>query len=373
MCGVYSGQMRIERLKWIAKVSNELNDTETALDASNRALEYLKESNDIESLNQLNQTLGRDELGKSIRQIREEESRLTKELKIFYDNMIKESIRMGLFELCDFYMSTGNYKKALDCLYKAREHCVNISQLIACTFNEVRVGLLTQDFSLIQRTSARIQIGQRASLDLSPEQLIQLDYIQCASGIAEMNYKNYTAAVDCFRRLEHFHSEIASEQSVAWYGTLCGLICLSRKDFEQFQKDFKVILENQVTCKDLVYMFLNCNLRGILSLLNSYKDTLRYDLFLDVEMICEIRERFLILYCNQFVKVKIDSVSDVIGIERNNLNEKLRLLISCEKLNFRIDEMNEILVSKEINSKRETLCIIEKAQHKFNQLQELFK
>ncbi|PAV18220.1 G pathway suppressor 1 [Pyrrhoderma noxium] len=311
-----------------------------------------------------------------------ERNKLEVELKTYQSNMIKESIRMAHRDLGNFYKAAGDEGLALKHYSRSREFCSSSQHVLEMCLSILELVIEQRNYGHITTYVFKAEAALdsiRTSDPSSPggqsEKLVHKkarpsaerervqSKLDVANALAYLGAGQYEKAATTFLKLGHpknledWIGKTITPSDIAVYGTLCALATLSRGAItaQVIQNDvFAVYLEQEPYVRDLVSAYMGSKFKTVLDLLERYSSRHYLDIHLGPhlnELTNLIRDRALILYFQPFANVRLQKMATAFGMELNDIENTLVILIRRGAIKGRIDKRNKILKTNVVNQR----------------------
>lgn len=284
--------------------------------------------------------------------------KLDNDLKSYRSNMVKESIRMGFFDLGDHYYNCGDLNNALKYYTRARDYCTVSKHLVNLCLNVIKVSIEMKSWSSVLNYVSKAESTPDVSKDANA-----MGQLKCCSALAQLALRSYKEAARLFLLVPFEHSnfpEIITSRDIAVYGGLCALASFDRQDLKRRvmeNMDFKNFLELVPEVRELIKAFYYSRYAVILKNMEKIKGDLLLDLHLHphvTALFCNIREKSLVQYFSPFLSVDMNKMAEAFSTDVKSLETELASLIMRKRIPARIDSDKKILYARQVDQRVST-------------------
>ncbi|KAL0945917.1 hypothetical protein HGRIS_012200 [Hohenbuehelia grisea] len=318
-----------------------------------------------------------------------ERQKLETEVKTYMNNLIKESIRMGLRDLGDFYRSIGEHGGALKQYTRSREFCTTSQHVLdMClsvlelliehrNYSHIATYVFKADAAIDAASSAAQASGATGAPTSSKKGSAERDKVQSkldfATGLSSLGQAHYEKAAMCFLRLGPPHQlgdwlgKLVAPGDIAIYGALCSLASLSRSAIKAQVIDnptFASYIEHEPYIRELIEAYMSSNFKVALDLLSKFST--RH--FLDINLAPHlhdltnlIRDRAVVLYFQPFSSIKLERMGASFGWSLGEVERHVVRLIQSGDIKGRVDSQNKVLQAKQTDHRTELFARASKA------------
>jgi COP9 signalosome complex subunit 1 len=265
--------------------------------------------------------------------------RLENELNSAKSSMIKESIRLALTDLGDFYLSRGLLIDSMKCYVRTRDF-----SSMPKHNDEYILNLITISILMDKMMNVANYLGKIDDHDTSD---MMKDKLRIVKGLFYLYQSNYEQAVKTFLTITSSDniqlSTILSTQDLAIYVTLCSLATLNRTSIRKLvleNHEYKSILDSVPMTRILLNEYLEGKYSSVLEKLSEFENVLFYDLYFEkhLEKILQlIRNHLVITFLTPFSSVHLSDMALVFNISQELIEEILCSLIATNQLKGKID------------------------------------
>ncbi|CAK7236716.1 hypothetical protein SCUCBS95973_009702 [Sporothrix curviconia] len=354
----YTGPTRFDRLILIGRSSVPLH-----LDALRAAFAEAKKSHDTgryrEAANYFNlaapdeaeELFSKSWIDSTDAANSAETKRLEREMKVYKNNLVKESIRMGNEELGRHLESIGDLAGAAEAYGRMRPDVSTPKHIVDMGKHLVSVSMQRKEWS-----SVIGQLNKITGLQGSDEEKLMQPYVRALSGVALLGQESYEAAARQFLEVDGSSISIAamtdgllSANDIAVYG---GLLALATMDRTQLQTSvlenskFRAFLEQEPHIRRAIAQFVNGRYAGCLSILASYRADYMLDLYLHRHVnaiYARIRNKCITNYLVPFSCVTLESMDAAFSKPGESIEAELASMIQKGLVNARIDSINKLV------------------------------
>ncbi|OAA68131.1 cop9 signalosome subunit 1 [Niveomyces insectorum RCEF 264] len=279
-----------------------------------------------------------------------ETKRLEREIKVYKNSLVKESIRMGHEELGRHLESIGDLLGAVDAYNRMRPDVSTPKHIVDMGKHLVGVSMQRKEWA-----AAAAQLNKITGLQGSEEEKLIQPYLRSMSGVALLGQGRFAAAAKSFLDVDGSISVskitdgFLSANDVAVYGGLLALATMDRKELQTKVLEntkFRVFLELEPHVRRAISQFVNGRYAACLGILASYRPDYMLDLFLQkhVDAIyAEIRNKCIINYLVPFSCVTLESMNAAFAAPGESIEEELASMIRKGVVDARLDSINKLV------------------------------
>jgi COP9 signalosome complex subunit 1 len=264
---------------------------------------------------------------------------------------LKDSYRVHLIELADFYLKTGDLVNAMKVLQRAKDVTVTADHQFELFSLMSLVSLYKKNISFAQNNAQKI-------IHLTGIPASQIVTSKIIMGLCNMQSNTFKTATEYFLGLEGENNvELASNTDLAVYLVLCALASMDRSSIKtelMQSKSFLVFSEDESLLLDLVDSYLNCKFSKVMQNIEHLRSRYFPDYFIGktLSVLCdEIKNKCLIQYLKAFKTVQISDLCLNFEMSENFIKERLSKLITEGKVDARIDAHEKVVRSRQIDQK----------------------
>jgi COP9 signalosome complex subunit 1 len=297
--------------------------------------------------------------------------KLESELRTYRNNLIKESIRIGMDELATFHSDTGDYQTAIRIWNKSREFCTNSRTLADANGAILKALVKSGELAMVMS-----QYGKLEGIAEFAEKKALLNNGLLACMLARLDAGLYGQAADHVLEIDmalwnNEFKDVVSMQDAATVGTLCALSAFTRKKLRSKVLDntaFRVFLEQEPYLLGLIRDFYTGKIVSVLTTLQAYKDDYVLDMYLSKhvdKLYLRIVQNLIVHYVLPYSCVDVTRMVDAFGgklgafqageNETAVLMELVAGLIRDDRLTYRIDDENNLLVLHHVDEQRRAM------------------
>ncbi|KAL5963677.1 COP9 signalosome complex subunit 1 [Taenia solium] len=304
---------------------------------------------------------------------------LETELKNFKVNAIKECTRKGYVDLANFCLNVGELSGAMKYYTRSREYCTSWQQDLNSCLSIVKVSIyqaawshagayvsMAENFCEAQNSESPPKNGD--TRPISPAVAAARSELALASGLIKLVTCNYQDATTQFLQANCDPDECTADKAaslltstnVAYCVTLCALATLDRGELRSRvlnSPTFRLILEAEAECRDIISAFYSANYAACLDALGKIKNFLKLDLFLadHVDSLYErIRMKAMCQYFVPYVCADLKLMAEVFRTNVTDLENELAELIRKGHIKGRIDSEKQLLCSLKVDPRYQT-------------------
>ncbi|KAK4163449.1 putative COP9 signalosome complex subunit 1 [Cladorrhinum sp. PSN259] len=284
---------------------------------------------------------------------RMETARLLGELKVYKNNLIKESIRMGHEDLGKHLESIGDLIGASETYGKMRPDISTVKHLIDAGKHMIRMSIQRREWSIINSHVAKMALGGQ----YPDEERAQQPYVQIARGLANLGLDKYHSAAVCFLSVDSnvgstpSYAELVSRNDVAVYGGLLALATMDRSELQTEVLDntsFRVFLEAEPHIRRAISMFVNGRYSSCIEILEAYRPDYLLDIYLQRHIstiYAKIRSKCIVQYLIPFSRVSLETISKAFGTPEQPIEQELAAMIQKGTLKARINLIDRLVTT----------------------------
>eukprot|EP01095_Lingulamoeba_sp_RSL-Kostka_P007360 TRINITY_DN2339_c0_g1_i3.p1 TRINITY_DN2339_c0_g1~~TRINITY_DN2339_c0_g1_i3.p1 ORF type:complete len:455 (-),score=134.58 TRINITY_DN2339_c0_g1_i3:717-2081(-) len=353
---LYTGNTKINRLKFIATRSEELKDDAYKLivqELLNRAKDPdFQNITNIELYCEACKELDMEPNNNFVEQVKNRTSQrldsLQNELSLSRANIIRESIRIGITDLGDFFTAQGDTETALSWYYQLKDYASSSKNIIDMCRNIVKTFIDEGKFVNITSYCSKA-LNQKKGVDKTIS-----SQFNAALGLKELEKKKYKIAAKYFTEYVKLNigdsfSDVILPSDIGIYGGLCALATYDRRDLKNniiSNPEFKHFLDLVPHVRELINDFYDTRYSSCLTAIDKLKDSLSLDIHLHdhlEDLSSLIRNRALKQYCSPFSSADINIMAEAFNTVPEDLEKELSQLIMSGEIQARIDSHNKIL------------------------------
>ncbi|CAK7206416.1 hypothetical protein SEUCBS139899_009208 [Sporothrix eucalyptigena] len=281
-----------------------------------------------------------------------ETKRLEREMKVYKNNLVKESIRMGHEELGKHLESIGDLLGATDAYNRMRPDVSTPKHIVDMGRHLVSVAMQRKEW-----VSVIGQLNKITGLQGTDEEKLMQPYIRSMSGVALLGQENYEAAARSFLEVDGstgatisaITGGFLSANDIAVYG---GLLALATMDRTKLQSNvlengrFRAFLEQEPHIRRAIAQFVNGRYAACLSILASYRADYMLDFYLQRHVnaiYTKIRNKCITNYLVPFSCVTLASMDAAFSEPGQSIESELATMIQKGLVNARIDSINKLV------------------------------
>ncbi|UNI16321.1 hypothetical protein JDV02_002759 [Purpureocillium takamizusanense] len=357
----YTGRTRFERLLFIGKTCVPL-----CVEALKAAIREAKNGSDVSRYKEAWECMRwaaphepeaqRDEawIDRTEAANKTETARLEAELKVYKNNLIKESIRMGNEDLGQHFEKIGRLEAASDYYSRMRQDVSTTRHIIDCGQRLANVSLERKDWPMVLTNISKVTSLPGSNLDPATD-LDAFAYTQTVSGLAWLGMGNYTEAAARFINVPSevltkpsIISNLATPSDIVTYGSLTALASLDRYHLQKNCLNcpmFRPLFEAEPHLRKAISHFVNGRYSSCLSTLESARTEYLLDIHLHKHipaLFALIRSKCITQYLVPFSCATIQSLDAAFGKPGQSIEPELVEMIRSGKLNARIDSKEKV-------------------------------
>ncbi|KAL1898801.1 hypothetical protein Sste5346_003208 [Sporothrix stenoceras] len=281
-----------------------------------------------------------------------ETRRLERELKVYKNNLVKESIRMGNEELGKHFEAIGDLVGATEAYNRMRPDVSTPKHIVDLGKHLVSVSMQRKEW-----VSVVGQLNKITGLQGTDEEKLMQPYIKSMSGVALMGQEHFEAAAKCFLEVDSSSSAsistvtdgFLSANDIAVYGGLLALATMNRNELQTKVLEnsrFRTFLELEPHIRRAIAQFVNGRYAACLSILASYRPDYMLDIFLQRHVntiYTRIRNKCITNYLVPFSCVTMESMNAAFAEPGESIEKELAAMIQKGLVNARIDSINKLV------------------------------
>lgn len=279
-----------------------------------------------------------------------ETRRLEREMKVYKNNLVKESIRMGNEELGKHFESIGDLVSATEAYNRMRPDVSTPKHIVDLGKHLVSVAMQRKEW-----VSVVGQLTKITGLQGTDEEKLMQPYIKSMSGVALLGQEQFEAAAKCLLDVDSGSASIAtvtngflSANDIAVYGGLLALATMDRTELQTKvleNSKFRAFLELEPHIRRAISQFVNGRYAACLSILASYRPDYMLDIFLQRHVnaiYTRIRNKCITNYLVPFSCVTLESMNAAFAQPGESIEKELATMIQNRLVNARIDSINKV-------------------------------
>ncbi|EPY53545.1 COP9/signalosome complex subunit Csn1 [Schizosaccharomyces cryophilus OY26] len=266
---------------------------------------------------------------------------LTKELKSYKNNLIRESIRSAQLDLASFFADLGQFESALRAYAKVREYCTNAGQIAHLSLELMRVSIWMENYSHVLAFGSRAKSTLTAAVELK-----STVYAYC--GLAHMYLGDYKSALQHFIQVEPDFSDILlTKTDVSTYASLCALVCWDHNELiEQLNEDeiFNALSDLNPSLRKCMYFMGQRNYSSLFETLQTSFPEYALDMYLAPHLLTFmslVRERSLVDYLFPYSAIPMKKIASDFHVDLSFIEDFLLQMVEAQKLDAKIDSLNK--------------------------------
>ncbi|KAJ1890310.1 cop9 signalosome complex subunit [Kickxella alabastrina] len=275
----------------------------------------------------------------------------------------REAMR-GQKELAQHLMACGAWAEATRAWHDAREYCTSVEEQAQLHLEAAQIAALEERWVQVGSFAQRAQLALAKGTAAAAQQQQAIDLLQLQASVGEGRWLTVVAAVGgagagVDALLAEGRCPVAA-RDLALYGTLAGLVALSRDDIKRRLiggAEFSRLFDHMPECLRLLQSFYASRYTECLGLLDGMLAVAGLDPLLGrhvAQLHAAIRENTVVLYTQPFVSSSLETMARALRFEsRAALEATLARLIERKLISARIDGTKGFLV-KCVPSARDT-------------------
>ncbi|KAK8136628.1 26S proteasome subunit RPN7 [Apiospora sp. TS-2023a] len=263
-----------------------------------------------------------------------ETARLEAELKQYKNNLVKESIRIGLRDLGEHLEQIGDLAAASDAYLRMRPEASTQAHIVGVAKHIIGIVLQRRDWPSVLANVSKMLTGGIANLHSDK-------FYEAAKNFLEVGDPSICQGCN----------DVASSNDVATYGGLLALASMDRSELQSRVLDnssFRNYLELEPHIRKAVSMFVNGRYSACLDILESYRADYLLDIHLQPHVpaiFSAIRNKCIVQYFIPFSCVTLDSMNKSFAKPGESLESELMTMIRSGVLKARINTIDKLLVA----------------------------
>ena len=303
--------------------------------------------------------------------------RLDSEMKVYKNNLVKDSIRMAHEEIGRHLEETGDLPGATEAFTLMRPDVSSAKHLLQLGKHLARVGIQRREWA-----SVLAQLSKITALQDKEEEKLNLPYVRALSGLALLNQDKLEAAAKSFLEVGSGGAAAASgagpssasaaagsasasatpsvasmakltegmltANDVAVYGGLLALATMDRADLQKRvleNNSFRAFLELEPHVRRAISQFINGRYRACLATLASYRADWKLDLFLQKHIdgiLAQIRRKCITSYLAPFSIALFANMDEAFSAPGESVEKELTTMIQTGVLRAQVDSINKV-------------------------------
>jgi COP9 signalosome complex subunit 1 len=297
------------------------------------------------------------------KQLQAETDRLEAELKVYRNNMIKESIRMGQEDLGKHYYESGDFASASKAFGKMRDYCTTNKHIADMTLKLLFVNIAARSWNAVPTFCTKL-----VTVQLPPGELERTaDISHVGHALTALATGSYWRAAHDFLKVSpnyinmepvanvNFQRAVISPNDIAVYGGLCALATMDRAQLQKQvlnNSNFRTFLELEPHIRRSISAFVQGKYPMCLEILGAYYTDYMLDIYLNShfdEIVSLVRSKSIVAYFAPFSAVTIEELSRAFPARHAQpIEDELIDLIKRGMLNARIDLVDKLLVAPKV-------------------------
>ncbi|KAK4225514.1 26S proteasome subunit RPN7-domain-containing protein [Podospora fimiseda] len=348
----YRGRTRFERLFFIGRSSVTL-----CVEALKAAVAEAKQGRDVQRYREAVEclrvaapndpaaVLDKSWVGRQDAFNRQETARILAEIKVYKNNLVKESIRIGHEDLGKHLESIGDLAGATEAFNKMRPDVSTVKQLLEVGKHLIRTAIQRREWGGIHSHFSKLLFKG----DNPDEEKTVQPYVNIAKGITHLYLGEYQEACDNFLTTESntintpSYAEIASRNDVAVYGGLLALATMNRIGLQHDVLDndnFRGFLETEPHIRRAINAFVTGRYSACIQILETYRPDYLLDIHLHKHIstiYSMIRSKCIVQYLLPFSCIKLQTIAEAFSCTEQAIASELADMIQQGKLKARIN------------------------------------
>uniref|UniRef100_A0A0X3PWJ8 PCI domain-containing protein n=2 Tax=Schistocephalus solidus TaxID=70667 RepID=A0A0X3PWJ8_SCHSO len=322
---------------------------------------------------------------------------LETELKNAKANFIKEYIRKGSVKLGHLYLNMGQLDNAMKYYMCSKDYCTARKQDINMCLNVIKIavyrGMWSHVSAFVTRaenlsdepdpsarksstSEAEIRTSNQGSITTgspssagalnAPATASAKSQLAIAAGLVKLASSNYRDAALCFLQAHYdenaLENDFITPSDLAFYVTLCSLATFDRAELKSqvlSSPSFRLILESEVQCCEILNAFHQANYAACLGALAKVQDLFRLDIFLSghVSHLCHaIRLKAMCQYFTPYLTADLNMMARAFATTVAELENELAKLIQDGSIKARIDSHRQLLCALNVDQRCSTFA-----------------
>nr|VZI34387.1 unnamed protein product [Spirometra erinaceieuropaei] len=323
---------------------------------------------------------------------------LETELKNAKANFIKEYIRKGSVKLGHLYLNMGQLDNAMKYYMCSKDYCTARKQDINMCLNVIKIAVYRGMWSHVSAFVTRAEnlcdepdpSGRKSStseaeirtthqgsttttgssssavVPNAPATASAKSQLAIAAGLVKLASSNYRDAALCFLQAHYdenaLENDFITPSDLAFYVTLCSLATFDRAELKSqvlSNPSFRLILESEVQCCEILNAFHQANYAACLGALAKVQDLLRLDIFLSghVLHLCHaIRLKAMCQYFTPYLTADLNMMARAFSTTVAELENELAKLIQDGSIKARIDSHRQLLCALNVDQRCSTFA-----------------
>ncbi len=287
-----------------------------------------------------------------------ETKRLEREMKVYKNNLVKESIRMGHEELGKHLEAIGDLVGAAEAYNRMRPDISTPKHVVDLGKHLVSVAVQRREWA-----SALVQLNKITGLQGTDEERLIQPYLRSMTGLALLGQEKFDIAAKSFLDVDgaaagatisapgsiaNITEGVLSANDIAVYGSLLALATMDRRELQAKvleNSKFRAFLELEPHIRRAITQFVNGRYADCLSILAAYRPDYLLDLYLQKHIgtiYAQIRSKCITNYLVPFSCVTIESMDAAFAGPDESIESELAAMIQDGVVHARIDSINKV-------------------------------
>jgi hypothetical protein len=272
----------------------------------------------------------------------------------------KDIVRIEYFNLGELYYENGQMQKAAEAYRISYCFSVNTEDLVKVSIKLGTVSIYNQNYTFGLKF-----VKEAVFKDLeSPQNTQTTNLLNTIQALLYIGNNNLHEAATCLWELPSWSSEelsvLSSENDLAFYAIISGLLTLQRKRFKEdyySKPNFRILLENFSDMLDLGTTYINFDFDKYFKLLSQFHNNFRHDYYLTGQismMMQKCKKKVLVTYITPYKTVDLTEMADSFGMSLEDTERACEELIETNEIKYKINKYNKSLSAKTEDYKLES-------------------
>ena len=280
-------------------------------------------------------------------------------LQVEKTKMIKETIRLCLSDLGDFYSQRGIHNEAMKMYLRTREYCSSNKQVAEMGLKAVRASIDDKDFKSAKQNLLRVEpiVEQIATecKDLAEKCKLLFGIVLLQEGEFESAASRFVNIDGSFAQA---FNDIASLEDIVLYGTLCSLASFSRASIKGLVIDniaFKSLTELLPEVRNMPQYFCSGKYSELFSELDSLSGILAHDIYLRKHtevILTAVKERCISQYITPYSVIDMRKMAESMQVDIPGLASIVAKMIAAGKVSAKIDMASCVIYRQKADGRK---------------------
>lgn len=297
-----------------------------------------------------NEELLKDMENKNQQALKDMEAKIADAIENFGESEIRDAWLKKAEYLCEI----GDKEAAVSAFRQTYEKTVGMGNRIDLVFYQIRLGLFFMDNHLISTNVAKAKELMEQGGDWDRK-----NRLKAYEGLYKLSIRDFKGAADLFLdAVSTFTStELMSYESLIFYTVVSAVFALERPEVRE-----KVIrgaevqeqLHGQLELKEFLNTLYDCDYSGFFRCLAWIEEKLKFNRYTAPHYAYYVRGMRVKAYkqlLQSYRSLSLQYMADAFGVSKEFIDKELHSMIASGALHCRIDAVNEIVETNQVDSK----------------------